>query len=107
MLPLPAGEGWGGGSKVKIMPVRNIFKTCWMPPENYHYRSSIEPWRQSCHIYLESRVTQENLFIERLEYYKNGLSKKGHTKDYTKIVEMICHADPCGKRLSLLEVISG
>lgn len=35
------------------------------------------------------RVTQENLFIERLEYYKNGLSKKGHTKDYTKIVEMI------------------
>jgi predicted methyltransferase MtxX (methanogen marker protein 4) len=25
MLPLPAGEGWGGGSKVKIMPVRSIF----------------------------------------------------------------------------------
>jgi len=24
MLPLPAGEGWGGGSKVKIMPVRGI-----------------------------------------------------------------------------------
>jgi hypothetical protein len=24
MLPLPAGEGWGGGSKVKIMPVGSI-----------------------------------------------------------------------------------
>jgi hypothetical protein len=24
MLPLPAGEGWGGGSKVKIMPVCSI-----------------------------------------------------------------------------------
>lgn len=35
------------------------------------------------------RVTQENLFIERLEYYKNGLGMKGHTKAYTKIIEMI------------------
>jgi len=35
------------------------------------------------------RVTQEEHFIERLEYYKNGLGKKGHTKAYTKIVEMI------------------
>jgi transposase len=35
------------------------------------------------------RVTQEDLFIDRLEYYKNGLGKKGHTKIYTKIVEMI------------------
>jgi len=24
MLPLPGGENWGGGSKVKIMPVRSI-----------------------------------------------------------------------------------
>ena len=24
MLPPPAGEGWGGGSKVKIMPVDSI-----------------------------------------------------------------------------------
>lgn len=35
------------------------------------------------------RVTQEEHFIDRLEYYKNGLGKKGHTKSYTKIVEMI------------------
>ena len=35
------------------------------------------------------RTTQENLFIDRLEYYRNGLGKKGHTKAYTKIVEMI------------------
>ena len=35
------------------------------------------------------RTTQESLFIERLEYYKNGLNKKGHTKASAKIVEMI------------------
>ncbi len=28
MLLLPAGEGWGGGSKVKIMSVRSIAKKC-------------------------------------------------------------------------------
>jgi len=27
MLPPPAGEGWGGGSKVKIIPFRSIFDT--------------------------------------------------------------------------------
>ncbi len=35
------------------------------------------------------RTRQEDLFIERLEYYKSGLGKKGHTKDYTKLIEMI------------------
>lgn len=32
---------------------------------------------------------QEKLFLERLEYYKKGLSEKGHTKKYAKILEMI------------------
>jgi len=35
------------------------------------------------------RTRQENLFIERLEYYLDGLSKKGRTKSYPKIIEMI------------------
>lgn len=35
------------------------------------------------------RTRQERLFIERLEYYRNGLGKKGRTKLYPKIIEMI------------------
>ena len=35
------------------------------------------------------RTRQENLFIERLEYYLDGLNKKGRTKSYPKIIEMI------------------
>lgn len=35
------------------------------------------------------RTHQENLFIERLEYYRDGLSKKRRTKSYPKIMEMI------------------
>jgi transposase len=35
------------------------------------------------------RNRQEQLFVERLEYYKNGLSKKGHTKVYSKVLELI------------------
>jgi len=35
------------------------------------------------------RTRQENLFIERLEYYLHGLGKKGRTKSYPKIIEMI------------------
>lgn len=35
------------------------------------------------------RTRQEKLFIERLEYYRDGLGKKGRTKSYPKIVEMI------------------
>jgi transposase len=35
------------------------------------------------------RTRQEKLFIERLEYYRDGLGKKGKTKSYPKIVEMI------------------
>jgi transposase len=35
------------------------------------------------------RTRQENLFIERLKYYRNGLNKKGHTKVYAKVIEMI------------------
>ena len=35
------------------------------------------------------RTRQENLFIERLQYYLDGLSKKGRTKSYPKIIEMI------------------
>jgi len=29
------------------------------------------------------------LFVERLQYYHDGLGKKGHTKRYAKVVEMI------------------
>jgi transposase len=35
------------------------------------------------------RTRQEKLFIERLEYYLDGLGKKGHAKSYPKIIEMI------------------
>lgn len=35
------------------------------------------------------RGRQEQLFLERLEYYRSGLLKKGHTKLYGKVVEMI------------------
>lgn len=35
------------------------------------------------------RSRQEKLFLERLQYYHQGLGKKGHTKFYPKVVEMI------------------
>lgn len=35
------------------------------------------------------RSRQEKLFIERLRYYHDGLGKKGHTKLYPKVLEMI------------------
>lgn len=35
------------------------------------------------------RSRQEKLFLERLEYYRDGLGKKGRTKRYQKVVEMI------------------
>ena len=35
------------------------------------------------------RGRQERLFVERLQYYHNGLGKKGRTKLYPKVVEMI------------------
>jgi len=35
------------------------------------------------------RTRQEDLFLERLLYYREGLSKKGHTSSYPKVIEMI------------------
>ena len=35
------------------------------------------------------RSRQETLFLERLQYYQDGLGKKGHTKVYHKVVEMV------------------
>ena len=35
------------------------------------------------------RNRQENIFIERLNYFLDGLSKKGRTKSYPKVIEMI------------------
>ncbi len=35
------------------------------------------------------RSRQETLFLERLQYYHNGLGKKGHTKVYPKVIEMV------------------
>jgi transposase len=35
------------------------------------------------------RNRQEQLFLERLAYYRSGLSKKGHTKVYSKVLELI------------------
>jgi len=35
------------------------------------------------------RSRQERLFVERLQYVHNGLDKKGHTKHYPKVIEMI------------------
>jgi len=35
------------------------------------------------------RTRQENIFLERLEYFRSGLSKKNRTKLYSKLLEMI------------------
>ena len=35
------------------------------------------------------RSHQEKAFLERLEYFRQGLSEKGHTKKYSKILEMV------------------
>lgn len=35
------------------------------------------------------RTRAENLFLERLEYYRNGLSLRNRTKNYKKIIEAI------------------
>src|ERR687888_204112 len=35
------------------------------------------------------RTRQGRLFLERLHYFREGLSKKGHTKRYSKVVETI------------------
>jgi transposase len=35
------------------------------------------------------RGRQEALFLERLQYYHDGLDKKGHTKAYPKVIEMV------------------
>jgi len=35
------------------------------------------------------RLRQENLFLERLQYYHDGLGKKGRTQSYPKVIEMI------------------
>ncbi len=35
------------------------------------------------------RGRQERLFLERLRYYQDGLNKKGRTKRYSKVIEMI------------------
>jgi len=35
------------------------------------------------------RDRQEKLFLERLQYYQDGFGKKGHTKLYPKVLEMI------------------
>lgn len=35
------------------------------------------------------RTRQEQLFIERLTYFREGLSKKGHTKRYAKVLEIV------------------
>lgn len=35
------------------------------------------------------RGRQEKLFLERLQYYHDGLGQKGHTKRYPKVLEMI------------------
>ena len=35
------------------------------------------------------RTRQEDIFLERLDYYKTGLKKKNRTKSYPKLLEMI------------------
>ena len=55
------------------------------------------------------RTRQEKLFIERLEYYRDGLGKKGRTKSYPKIVEMIGRVRekyPRASKLYEVEVIA-
>jgi transposase len=54
------------------------------------------------------RTRQERLFTERLQYLREGLNKKGRTKRYAKIVEMIGRLReryPRASRLFEVEVI--
>jgi len=55
------------------------------------------------------RTRQENLFLERLQYYQDGLGKKGHTKLYPKVLEMIGRLRekyPRASKLYEIEVIA-
>ena len=56
------------------------------------------------------RTRQEKLFIERLEYFRDGLGKKGRTKSYPKIVEMIGRVRekyPGASKIYEVEVVAG
>jgi transposase len=56
------------------------------------------------------RTRQEKLFIERLEYFREGLGKKGRTKSYHKIIEMIGRVRekyPGASKIYEVEVVAG
>ncbi|MBF0502785.1 MAG: transposase, partial [Candidatus Riflebacteria bacterium] len=56
------------------------------------------------------RSRQETNFLDRLEYYRQGLSQKGHTKNYAKILEMIGRLRekyPGASKIYDVEVIPG
>jgi transposase len=56
------------------------------------------------------RNRQEQLFLERLAYYRSGLSKKGHTKVYSKILELIGRLRekyPKASKVYDVEVVAG
>ena len=69
--------------------------------ENESYRLEVKRHQSQNEVLLLCRSTgrigkdqgirgrQEKLFLERLHYYHEGLSKKGHTKGYPKVLEMI------------------
>jgi transposase len=55
------------------------------------------------------RTRQENLFLERLQYYQGSLGKKGRTKLYPKVVERIGRLRekyPRASKLYAVEVIA-
>ena len=48
------------------------------------------------------RTRQEDLFLEKLQHIQDGLGKKGHTKGYTKVIEMIGRLREKNPRVSKL-----
>ncbi len=56
------------------------------------------------------RTRQEKVFLERLEYYRAGLSRKGRTKKYAKLLEMVGRLRekyPGASKLYDVEVVLG
>ena len=56
------------------------------------------------------RTRQEKIFLERLEYYRAGLSRKGRTKKYAKLLEMVGRLRekyPGASKLYDVEVVLG
>jgi transposase len=85
--------------------------------ENESYRLEVKRHQSENEVRLLCRSTgrmgkdqgirgrQEKLFLERLQYYHEGLSKRGHTKRYPKVLEMIGRLREKYPRASILYAV--